>query len=73
MIKVFGKSKEKTTDAPMGSAEYGKFIRAAYMDTVNEAVILSDDLDVQAKKWKGDDRTKHNVPYEGKWNSLCEK
>ena len=46
MIKVFGKSKEKTTDAPMGSAEYGKFIRAAYMDTVNEAVILSDDLDM---------------------------
>ena len=35
MIKVFGKSKEKTTDAPMGSAEYGKFIRAAYMDTVS--------------------------------------
>ena len=51
MIKVFGKSKEKTTDAPMGSAEYGKFIRAAYMDTVNEAVILSDDLDESLSRY----------------------
>ena len=51
MIKVFGKTKEKTTDAPMGSAEYGKFIRAAYMDTVNEAVILSDDLDESLSRY----------------------
>ena len=29
----------------MGSAEYGKLIREAYMDTVDEAVILSDDLE----------------------------
>lgn len=51
MIKVFGKNKEKTTDAPMGSAEYNKFIRAAYMDTVNEAVILSDDLDESLSRY----------------------
>lgn len=51
MIKVFGKNKEKTTDAPMGSAEYNKFIRGAYMDTVNEAVILSDDLDESLSRY----------------------
>lgn len=51
MIKVFGKNKEKTTEAPMGSAEYNKFIRAAYMDTVNEAVILSDDLDESLSRY----------------------
>lgn len=51
MIKVFGKNKEKSIDAPMGSAEYNKFIRAAYMDTVNEAVILSDDLDESLSRY----------------------
>ena len=51
MIKVFGKNKEKTTEVPMGSAEYNKFIRAAYMDTVNEAVILSDDLDESLSRY----------------------
>lgn len=51
MIKVFGKNKEKSIDAPMGSAEYNKFIRGAYMDTVNEAVILSDDLDESLSRY----------------------
>ena len=51
MIKVFGKNKEKSIDAPMGRAEYNKFIRAAYMDTVNEAVILSDDLDESLSRY----------------------
>ena len=35
----------------MGSAEYNKFIRGAYMDTVNEAVILSDDLDESLSRY----------------------
>ena len=51
MIKVFGKNKEKSIDAPMGSAEYNKFIRGAYMDTVNESVILSDDLDESLSRY----------------------
>lgn len=45
MKKVFGKNKGNKIGAPVGSAEYGKLIREAYMDTVDEAVILSDDLD----------------------------
>ena len=44
MKRFLGKSKEKSIQAPIGSAEYGRFIREAYMDTVSEAVILSDDL-----------------------------
>lgn len=44
MKKVFGKNKGNKIGAPMGSAEYGKLIREAYMDTVSEAVVLSDDL-----------------------------
>lgn len=44
MKKVFGKNKGNKIGAPVGSAEYGKFIREAYMDTVSEAVVLSDDL-----------------------------
>lgn len=45
MKKVFGKNKGNKIGAPVGSAEYGKLIREAYMDTVDEAVVLSDDLD----------------------------
>ena len=30
--------------APLGSDEYGRFIREAYMDTVSEVVVLADDL-----------------------------
>lgn len=44
MKKVFGKNKGNKIGAPVGSAEYGKLIREAYMDTVSEAVVLSDDL-----------------------------
>ena len=35
----------------MGSAEYGKLIREAYMDTVDEAVILSDDLEESLSRY----------------------
>ena len=45
MKRVFRKNKENKIVVPMGSAEYGKLIREAYMDTVDEAVILSDDLE----------------------------
>ena len=45
MKKVLRKNKENKIEVPMGSAEYGKLIREAYMDTVDEAVILSDDLE----------------------------
>ena len=31
--------------APLGSDEYGRFIREAYMDTVSEVVVLADDLE----------------------------
>lgn len=44
MKRVFGKNKGNKIGAPVGSAEYGKLIREAYMDTVSEAVVLSDDL-----------------------------
>ena len=44
MKKVLGKNKGNKIGAPVGSAEYGKLIREAYMDTVSEAVVLSDDL-----------------------------
>ncbi len=44
MKRVFGKNKGNKIGAPVGSAEYGKLIREAYMDTVDEAVVLSDDL-----------------------------
>lgn len=44
MKRVFGKNKGKKIAAPVGSAEYGRMIREAYMDTVSEAVVLSDDL-----------------------------
>lgn len=30
--------------APLGSDEYGRFIREAYMDSVSEVVVLADDL-----------------------------
>ena len=45
MKKVLRKNKDHKIVVPMGSAEYGKLIREAYMDTVDEAVILSDDLE----------------------------
>lgn len=45
MKKVLRKNKENKIVVPMGSAEYGRLIREAYMDTVDEAVILSDDLE----------------------------
>lgn len=44
MKRLLGKNKGNKIGAPVGSAEYGKFIREAYMDTVDEAVVLSDDL-----------------------------
>lgn len=51
MKKVFKKNKENKIEVPMGSAEYGKLIREAYMDTVDEAVILSDDLDESLSRY----------------------
>lgn len=44
MKRLVGKNKGNKIGAPVGSAEYGKFIREAYMDTVDKAVVLSDDL-----------------------------
>ena len=51
MKKVLRKNKENKIVVPMGSAEYGKLIREAYMDTVDEAVILSDDLDESLSRY----------------------
>ena len=51
MKKVFKKNKENKIVVPMGSAEYGRLIREAYMDTVDEAVILSDDLDESLSRY----------------------
>ena len=51
MKKVLKKNKENKIVVPMGSAEYGKLIREAYMDTVDEAVILSDDLDESLSRY----------------------
>ena len=51
MKKVLKKNKENKIEVPMGSAEYGKLIREAYMDTVDEAVILSDDLDESLSRY----------------------
>lgn len=45
MMKLLGKSKEEKINAPVGSAEYGKLVKEAYIDnTINEAKFLSDDL-----------------------------
>ena len=44
MKRLLGKNKGNKIGAPVGSAEYGKLIREAYMDTVDEAVVLGDDL-----------------------------
>ena len=51
MKKVLRKNKENKIVVPMGSAEYGKLIREAYMDTVDEAVILSDDLEESLSRY----------------------
>ena len=51
MKRVFGKNKGNKIGAPVGSAEYGKLIREAYMDTVDEAVVLSDDLDESLSRY----------------------
>lgn len=51
MKKVLRKNKENKIVVPMGSAEYGRLIREAYMDTVDEAVILSDDLDESLSRY----------------------
>lgn len=45
MKKVLSRSKSNKMVAPVGSVEFGKYIRETYMDTVSEAVVLSDDLD----------------------------
>ena len=45
MMRLLGKSKEEKINAPVGSAEYGRLVKEAYIDnTVNEAKFLSDDL-----------------------------
>lgn len=45
MMKLLGKSKEEKINAPVGSAEYGRLVKEAYIDnTINEAKFLSDDL-----------------------------
>ena len=62
MKKVLRKNKENKIVVPMGSAEYGKLIREAYMDTVDEAVILSDDLEDSLSRYDG---TQYNVSNEG--------
>ena len=51
MKRAFGKNKGNKIGAPVGSAEYGKLIREAYMDTVDEAVVLSDDLDESLSRY----------------------
>lgn len=44
-MKLLGKSKEEKINAPVGSAEYGRLVKEAYIDnTINEAKFLSDDL-----------------------------
>lgn len=57
MKKVFGKNKGNKIGAPVGSAEYGKLIREAYMDTVDEAVVLSDDLHESLSRYDEIDRS----------------
>ena len=45
MMRLLGKSKEEKINAPVGSAEYGRLVKEAYIDnTINEAKFLSDDL-----------------------------
>ena len=45
MMKLLGKSKEEKINAPVGSAEYGRLVKEAYIEnTINEAKFLSDDL-----------------------------
>lgn len=45
MMKLLGKSKEEKINAPVGSAEYGRLVKEAYIDnTINQAKFLSDDL-----------------------------
>ena len=45
MMRLLGKSKEEKINAPVGSAEYGRLGKEAYIDnTINEAKFLSDDL-----------------------------
>ena len=44
-MRLLGKSKEEKINAPVGSAEYGRLVKEAYIDnTINEAKFLSDDL-----------------------------
>ena len=45
MMRLLGKSKEEKINAPVGSAEYGRLVKEAYIEnTINEAKFLSDDL-----------------------------
>lgn len=44
MKKILSKFKEEKIMAPKGSAEYGKLVKEAYIDTVDEVKFLSDDL-----------------------------
>lgn len=45
MMRLLGKSKEEKINAPVGSAEYGRLVKEAYIDnTINKAKFLADDL-----------------------------
>ena len=45
MMRLLGKSKEEKINAPVGSAEYGRLVKEAYIDnTINEAKFLSDSI-----------------------------
>ena len=44
MKKLSKRTKEAEILAPLGSAEYGRRVREAYSETLNEPVILSDTL-----------------------------
>ena len=44
-MRLLEKSKEEKIMAPVGSAEYGRLVKEAYIDnTINEVKFLSDDL-----------------------------
>lgn len=44
-MRLLGRSKEEKINAPVGSAEYGRLVKEAYIDnTTDEVKFLSDDL-----------------------------
>ena len=45
MCAISSASEQPVPVAPLGSDEYGRFIREAYMDTVSEVIVLADDLE----------------------------